>query len=833
MHETQNASRLSTLCAHVAEGSWLLALATVPLTVDLFADGTFEPPKVRLLQNLALLLAMSLGLQAILRWRGATQALTTLRCPTIAAAVAVAASAVVSSVLSIAPRASWFGSPERAQGAATSLCYVLVFLAIAVGVRRASQVWRLLAVVVAAAALVAAIAVAQRYGIDPYGFLTQVARRPPSSLGNPIFTAAYLSMAAMVALAGALAAQGTARATWTGAAALLISGVAITGSRGPLLGLVAGVAWFGWLRVRHPESWLSRRLRLLARRQTRALTIAVVVLALVTLGLAAGSTARQLRNRDIARPDTIQIRLDAWEATSRAMLAPTATAAALRTRLGSLRMSLGYGLETAAYPLALHIDEDLAVLVRRERTPDRAHNAILQQLAERGTVGVAALLALWFFALRGATAASGAAHRRPATAVAALAVGMGLLVPWLAAGSIAWSGVGATVALLGVVGAATLWRPTRAVAERPRWHQREILMAGIAAALVTHYVELQSGIAVTPTRLLFWALAGLVASPWARAGVGGDDSARAGSQWRSAAIGLAAATALSSIARPPVAPAGFFWALARLVSPDSGAGWLVLACLALAGILAAGLVPRADANTARRAVAAVAVAVATTAVATLPVDLAGRLRDASPAAFATALAGVGITRTTVVLLVVLGIAWTRSGRPLDLPSSRRTRLGVLAGVLVVGFIWNGLQSRGVAAALAGTGNGDLGVARYDAAEQLLRGALAMTPHQARRWWALAQVHRTAIEQSDGDRASHLDAARVALSRATELAPLEAVFHRELGATLMLQATTATGRAAPGLEAAIEHLVRAQELRPASRRTRATLAAAQALRETLR
>jgi len=846
MPESRTEYRLLAFGESLAEAGWLVALATVPLVADLFSDGAFEPPKVRLLQSIAWLLAAALAIRFGLQGRSVLRAAR--RNPIIVAALGVGLSAAVSTVLSIAPRVSLWGDFGRAQGLATALCYLLVFLAVSFGVRRTAQARALILSVVVAGSLVAIVALAQHSGIDPLLVVGDTTRRATSTLGNPIFMAAYLGIGTLLATAVAVACTGVRRFTWGAAALLQATAFLAGGSRGPTIGLLAGFGLLCWLlrpprrrfgaadldgRRNSPGGWW---------RAGAAVSGVLVVLALMT---SIGPLRASLESLGLSRMGTIRVRLDAWEAVSRTMLAPRATAAALRTGMPNLRMPFGYGPETASFPLGLHIADDLPTLTQAESRLDRAHNVVLQQLAERGSVGVAALLALWFLLLRSAIGAARSPtdamprSTAPTATTAMLAVAGGLLVPWLVAGSIAWSGLGAAVALTAVV----LW-PALTAGRRPQERtdprqapgnrQREILMAGVGTALLAHFVELQSGIAVTPTSLAFWALAGLLASPWGR----GESEPEAPRQqldripW---IVGVATGTLLVSISQPPDAISGPLAAVKKLIgaaaTPSATTGLVVL-CLAAAALLAAAE-GRGWRQRSAGAAIALGTACAVTLLAAFPLYLAPAFRGVDPGRYAAALAAASLARTAFAVLVVLSLAkvrpWQVAWRAVDRHARVTRSLLVVAifAALIGPQAW-----AAVAATFGGIAGGDASASRTTAAVALYRRALDLQPGAATRWRGLARVHRAAAEQEPATAADHLVEARAALERAVELTPMEFEVHGELGTTLMRQALSSPAAPAPLIALAIAHLERALELRPTSRRALAALRSARTLQTAI-
>jgi len=148
------------------------------------------------------------------------------------AAVTLAAAA------SVAPAASWLGDYENLEGVLTWAGYAILFLA---GTRLGNrEAGRFRAAVAAAALLGAAYALLQQAGADP--FRGENFRHVRAFAGNPDFLAQQMAMALPLVLA-----RGAGGVLTLGAVGVLTLVLALTASRGGLLGGIAGVAALGWL----------------------------------------------------------------------------------------------------------------------------------------------------------------------------------------------------------------------------------------------------------------------------------------------------------------------------------------------------------------------------------------------------------------------------------------------------------------------------------------------------------------------------------------------------------------------------------------------------------
>lgn len=142
----------------------------------------------------------------------------------------------------------WLLSPQRSASegelARLGLCAAAFFAASRTlereDVRRLAALWTL------GGCAAAAWAFGQRLALPGFAPLA----RPIASFGNPIFLGAALAGAVPLAAGLALAAGGTRRRAWAGAAALMAAAVLATQSRGPALALLGAATLWAALRLR-------------------------------------------------------------------------------------------------------------------------------------------------------------------------------------------------------------------------------------------------------------------------------------------------------------------------------------------------------------------------------------------------------------------------------------------------------------------------------------------------------------------------------------------------------------------------------------------------------
>ncbi len=234
--------------ARIVEASWLLALTVVPIYFNLYSARHFEPDKAAILRSLALI-GVAAGLIWLLDWSGRRPAYTGTSTPSTGAwwnalrkhplfwpTLAYTGVFIVTTITSITPTTSLWGSYQRMQGLYTYLSYLMLGGLIAVALRTPEQRERMISLSLAAGAVVAIYGIMQHYQLDPLPWQGDVIARVASTLGNSIFVAAYLIMIvplALYRLIGSLIAarsaprtsQPTAEWRWAlGASALWLAG---------------------------------------------------------------------------------------------------------------------------------------------------------------------------------------------------------------------------------------------------------------------------------------------------------------------------------------------------------------------------------------------------------------------------------------------------------------------------------------------------------------------------------------------------------------------------------------------------------------------------------
>lgn len=526
--------QLSTFCWRLIEAGWLVAAMVAPLFFNYHSNKAFELDKLGLLRFLALLMiavwligVAEAGVAAFLadprspgpepkqrpgrKARG--QRLASLR-PAIRLrrnawlilVLLLGAAYLLATALSMSPTTSWWGSYSRGQGAYATLAGLAFFLLACHGLRSREQLDRLVFVLLLTSLPVSLYALLQHFGLDPLAWPPGDDGRVTSTQGNALFLAAYLVMVIPLTLArlgrtlGALRGAGKgAGARWVEGAAyaglLAVQGLAFlfTESRGPALGLLAGLSILALL-------WAAAHRRkdvaVLALAASLAIAVVIFVLALPAI------TGLELPDLPLLR--RMQGALLSRTAVSRGLMWQSAIDIIADHPERAL---VGYGPDVI--DLVLEPVYTPALLDVIPGRADRTHSALLDGVLAIGFLSTGLyLLLLWYVTWRGLVGLGLVPDRRHAVRLLALVVAGGVF------GAVAARVVGglwghAAVGLpLGWVAGLGLYLVVYSLSsvERQGGTPRNTawLSMALLSGLVAHFVESQFSIVVAATQVCFW-----------------------------------------------------------------------------------------------------------------------------------------------------------------------------------------------------------------------------------------------------------------------------------------------------------------------------------------
>jgi tetratricopeptide (TPR) repeat protein len=262
-------TKLSIFAHRIIEAGWLAAAVSVPLFFNIYSARTFEPDKITLLRSIVTVMVLAWLILVIeqgrhdepnsapglgglwQKWRNLPLFLPTL----ILVLVYLA-----STIFSLSPKVSLWGSYQRMQGTYSFISYIVVFAMVAGYLRTREQADRLVTIIILTSIPVSLYGIVQHYGLDPLPWAGDVTRRVASNMGNAIFVASYLIMIVPLTLSRLIESMTAIireeEASWghTILAAIYIFVMAIqiitiifSRSRGPMLGILTGFLVMGLL----------------------------------------------------------------------------------------------------------------------------------------------------------------------------------------------------------------------------------------------------------------------------------------------------------------------------------------------------------------------------------------------------------------------------------------------------------------------------------------------------------------------------------------------------------------------------------------------------------
>ncbi len=579
-------TKLSRLCEAFIEAGWLAAVIVVPLFFNVHSSRVFEPDKISLLRSIALLMAVAWLVKVINDGFGREQARSgdrperlgdrpeqtdgdteprptlwqrILHTPLVLPTLLLVLAYLVSTVFSLTPRISLLGSYQRLQGTYTTLSYIVIFFLVLGHLRRPEQ-WRRLAYAVILTSIPIAIyGILQRSGLDPLPWGGDVQRRVAANMGNAIFVAAYLLMAFFLTLQRTLLHFGqvlrsgegidSAGGGRNGVADAVLAGcylfvlavqtltILYTQSRGPFLGLLAGLYVFGLVGLLGLRAWARGNQRLGNGARTilsygwlgmMAMAVAVVAF-LIVFNLPNSPLAPLRSNPTIGRlgtaldfeANTARVRTLIWQGASqlvaphqplqRPNLSADSSVTAMESdALNVLRPLVGYGPEAMWVAFNRFYPPDLAYHESRNASPDRSHNETFDSLVITGTLGFAAYMALFislfYYSLKWLGLIRSSRQRWSFLLVALAGAALGALVPFLLRGDWVLLGIilpaGLIAGVIVYITVAAIWNERRGLPMR--LGQRELLIMTILATVIAHFIEIHFGIAIVATRTYFW-----------------------------------------------------------------------------------------------------------------------------------------------------------------------------------------------------------------------------------------------------------------------------------------------------------------------------------------
>jgi len=183
-------------CEKLIIGLLIAVVVTVPLFFDIRLYSVFDLSKVIALYLLTIAILVVWSIALVFK-HGFKFSYTVLDIPVLAYIFIF----IISSVISINPIVSLFGTYKRFEGLAATLCYILIFYATVNFITTKRRIFFFTIAIVGGVSLASMYGIAQHLGFDIFKWSSFEARRVFSTFGNPVFFSAYLVMILPVAVA--------------------------------------------------------------------------------------------------------------------------------------------------------------------------------------------------------------------------------------------------------------------------------------------------------------------------------------------------------------------------------------------------------------------------------------------------------------------------------------------------------------------------------------------------------------------------------------------------------------------------------------------------------
>ena len=538
-------TKLNRICLGIMEAAWIAAVSIIPIFFNIYSSRIFEPDKITILRSLALLILAAWLIKLIdeggIRWKEKGNNVSLIKFlwnyPLLAPVMGLVVVYSLSTIFSVTPSISFFGSWQRLQGTYTTFSYLLIFLSIIGNLRKPEQINRIITTVIIASLPISLYGLLQRYQIDPIPWGGNVSIRIAANMGNSIFVAAYLIMVFPLTIGRIIDAfrailsdndsslignnesiKNIIRATiYVFIAAFELIAIYMSGSRGPLLGLMAGIYFMVLLfSIYWRKKWL---------------TFSVIGLAILGAGflavfnmangpLEALKTSPAIgRFGNLLNPESNSalVRKYIWEGTVNlvSIHEPLKFPDGSTDKFNFLRPIIGYGPETMYVAYNQFYEPELGQVEKRNASPDRAHNETWDSIVITGFSGLLVYLSIFssvfYYGLKWQGLIK--SKRNKYAFIACLTAGgiLGSIILIIFSG-IEYVGVGLPFGMIiGLViyltGFALYSHSSKNVA-----NEKNIfipIMIVLFSAIVGHFVEINFGIAIVATRTLFWTYSGL------------------------------------------------------------------------------------------------------------------------------------------------------------------------------------------------------------------------------------------------------------------------------------------------------------------------------------
>ncbi|MEK7274877.1 MAG: tetratricopeptide repeat protein [Candidatus Desantisbacteria bacterium] len=183
-----NDQKIEQYCHTIIEYGFLGLLLIVPLYFDPHASGVFDTTKMTIMRFFSIIILTAWLVKAVLI--GHSFVRSKLDLPVLAFFWA----SILSTIFSMYPSTSLVGAYKRHEGLTTTITYILLFF-VATNFLHQKRLFKKTIYCLFTTAILSSIySIAQRFGMDPTNWASNVSERTVSFFGNPIFLGAYLCM---------------------------------------------------------------------------------------------------------------------------------------------------------------------------------------------------------------------------------------------------------------------------------------------------------------------------------------------------------------------------------------------------------------------------------------------------------------------------------------------------------------------------------------------------------------------------------------------------------------------------------------------------------------
>lgn len=530
-------TRLSQLLDNLMEKTWIAAIIVVPVFFNIYSSRIFEPDKLTLLRTLAILLLILWIIKLADSYKHGQNNISIkwlkekFSSPVILPVLFTIIVYLISTIFSVTPATSLLGSYQRLQGTYTTFSYIILFFMILANVRYQPQIDRIVTAIILSSLPVSLYGVLQRYQIDPIPWGGDVSIRIASNMGNSIFVAAYIIMVfpitagrifqsfrAILNETGFILSDFTKATAYVFIASLQVIALYFTGSRGPTLG------WFtGCFFIILMLSLLWRKRNILFFLLSITILMAGVLL---VLNIENGPLENLRNTPAIGRfgqlldseSNNAKVRTYIWQGAKKLVYPhpPLNYPDGRIDIFNFLRPLIGYGPESMYVAYNPFYPPELTQVEKRNASPDRSHNETWDSLVITGLAGFFTYIFLFgsviYYGLKWLGMINGIRQRN---IFIGLFLGFGAVLGVLV---VIWRGVpylgvgipfGMVIGIVFYISFIAIYGDYQNPTTQDE-QNRAVLLTILMAAILSHFVEINFGIAIAATRTNFWVYTALL-----------------------------------------------------------------------------------------------------------------------------------------------------------------------------------------------------------------------------------------------------------------------------------------------------------------------------------